>query len=215
MRLITRYIILLMMYQAVSLFSQSAPDELVCVKEFIPDIVIDLKYNTVDNFLFQKMYTTDECYLARNVVDRLIIIQDSLRNILSHDSISYPQGLGLKIWDGYRPRSVQFLMWEILPDPIYVANPYTGSSHNRGAAVDVTLVDLSTGAELQMPTYFDDFSEMASHTYMNLPANVIANRTLLKNMMTQIGGLSLYNAEWWHYSYPAATGYPLRDFQLK
>jgi len=208
------FMLLLIFYTAVA-FSQSAPDELVCVKEFIPDIVIDLKYNTVDNFLSQKMYTTDECYLARNVVDRLAIIQDSLRNILTHDSISYPQGLGLKIWDGYRPRSVQFLMWEILPDPTYVANPYTGSSHNRGAAVDVTLVDLSTGDELEMPTYFDDFSEMASHTYMNLPANVIANRTLLKNMMTQIGGLSLYNAEWWHYSYPAATSYPLLDFQLK
>jgi D-alanyl-D-alanine dipeptidase len=208
------FMLLLIFYTAVA-FSQSAPDELVCVKEFIPDIVIDLKYNTVDNFLSQKMYTTDECYLARNVVDRLVIIQDSLRNILTYDSISYPQGLGLKIWDGYRPRSVQFLMWEILPDPTYVANPYTGSSHNRGAAVDVTLVDLSTGDELEMPTYFDDFSEMASHTYMNLPANVIANRTLLKNMMTQIGGLSLYNAEWWHYSYPAATSYPLLDFQLK
>ena len=208
------FMLLLIFYTAVA-FSQSAPDELVCVKEFIPDIVIDLKYNTVDNFLSQKMYTTDECYLARNVVDRLAIIQDSLRNILTYDSISYPQGLGLKIWDGYRPRSVQFLMWEILPDPTYVANPYTGSSHNRGAAVDVTLVDLSTGAELEMPTYFDDFSEMAWHTYINLPPNVLANRTLLKNMMTQIGGLSLYNQEWWHYSYSSATGYPLLDFQLK
>jgi zinc D-Ala-D-Ala dipeptidase len=210
-----KYSPLLLICFSTILFSQSAPDELVNVKEFIPDIVIDLKYNTVDNFLFQKMYTCDECYLARNVVDQLVIVQDSLRNIVTYDSISYPQGLGLKIWDGYRPRSVQFLMWEILPDPTFVANPYTGSSHNRGAAVDLTLVDLSTGQELQMPTEFDDFTEMASHTYMNLPANIIANRTLLKNMMTQIGGLSLYNAEWWHYSYPAATSYPLLDFQLK
>lgn len=198
-----------------ALFSQSAPDELVNVKEFIPDIVIDLKYNTVDNFLSQKLYTTDECYLARNVVDRLVMIQDSLRNIRLHDGINYPQGIGLKIWDGYRPRSVQFLMWEILPDPTFVANPYTGSSHNRGAAVDVTLVDLATGQELEMPTYFDDFTAAASHTYMNLPSNVIANRTLLKNMMTQYGGLSLYTAEWWHYSYSPATSYPLLDFQLK
>jgi len=198
-----------------ALFSQSAPDELVNVKEFIPDIVIDLKYNTVDNFLSQKLYTTDECYLARNVIDRLVMIQDSLRNIRLHDGINYPQGIGLKIWDGYRPRSVQFLMWEILPDPTFVANPYSGSSHNRGAAVDVTLVDLATGQELEMPTYFDDFTAAASHTYMNLPSNVIANRTLLKNMMTQYGGLSLYTAEWWHYSYSPATSYPLLDFQLK
>lgn len=210
-----KHFMLLLIFYATATLSQSAPDELVNVKEFIPDIVIDLKYNTVDNFLSQKMYTTDECYLAHNVVNRLMIIQDSLRNILTYDSINYPQGLGLKIWDGYRPRSVQFLMWEILPDPTYVANPYTGSSHNRGAAVDVTLVDLSTGAELEMPTEFDDFTDMASHTYMNLPPNVLANRALLKNMMIQIGGLALYNAEWWHYSYSSATGYPLLDFQLK
>lgn len=210
-----KFWIFIILFSTGTLFSQSAPDELVNVKEFIPDIVIDLKYNTVDNFLSQKLYTTDECYLARNVVDRLVLIQDSLRNIHLHDGITYPQGIGLKIWDGYRPRSVQFLMWEILPDPTFVANPYTGSSHNRGAAVDVTLVDLATGQELEMPTYFDDFTAAASHTYMNLPANVIANRTLLKNMMTQYGGLSLYTAEWWHYSYSPATSYPLRDFQLK
>lgn len=210
-----KYWIFIVLIPVSTLFSQSASDELVNVKEFIPDIVIDLKYNTVDNFLSQKLYTTDECYLARNVVDRLVMIQDSLRNIRWHDGINYPQGIGLKIWDGYRPRSVQFLMWEILPDPTFVANPYTGSSHNRGAAVDVTLVDLATGQELEMPTYFDDFTAAASHTYMNLPANVIANRTLLKNMMTQYGGLSLYTAEWWHYSYSPATGYPLLDFQLK
>ncbi len=215
MRFMMKYWIFIILIYVSTLFSQSAPDELVNVKEFIPDIVIDLKYNTVDNFLSQKLYTTDECYLARNVVDRLVMIQDSLRNIRFHDGINYPQGIGLKIWDGYRPRSVQFLMWEILPDPTFVANPYTGSSHNRGAAVDVTLVDLATGQELEMPTYFDDFTAAASHTYMNLPANVIANRTLLKNMMTQYGGLSLYTAEWWHYSYSPATSYPLLDFQLK
>lgn len=215
MRFLMKYWMFVVLIYVSALLSQSAPDELVNVKEFIPDIVIDLKYNTVDNFLSQKLYTTDECYLARNVVDRLVMIQDSLRNIRLHDGINYPQGIGLKIWDGYRPRSVQFLMWEILPDPTFVANPYTGSSHNRGAAVDVTLVDLATGQELEMPTYFDDFTAAASHTYMNLPSNVIANRTLLKNMMTQYGGLSLYTAEWWHYSYSPATSYPLLDFQLK
>lgn len=215
MRFLMKYWMFVILIYVSALFSQSAPDELVNVKEFIPDIVIDLKYNTVDNFLSQKLYTTDECYLARNVIDRLVMIQDSLRNIRLHDGINYPQGIGLKIWDGYRPRSVQFLMWEILPDPTFVANPYSGSSHNRGAAVDVTLVDLATGQELEMPTYFDDFTAAASHTYMNLPSNVIANRTLLKNMMTQYGGLSLYTAEWWHYSYSPATSYPLLDFQLK
>jgi D-alanyl-D-alanine dipeptidase len=195
------------------LYSQSAQDELVNVKEFIPDIVLDLKYNTEDNFLDQKCYTTDECYLTRALLERVILVQDSLKNITFHDGNSYPQGLGLLIWDGYRPRAVQYLMWEILPDPTFVANPTSGSRHNRGEAVDVTLIDRSTGHELPMPTYFDDFTPAAAHGYMNLPANVIANRELLKRMMEQVGGLSPYSAEWWHYSLP--IGYPLLDFQLK
>ena len=193
-------------------YSQSALDELVNVKEFIHDIVLDLKYNTEDNFLDQKVYTTDECYVTMDLLQRLITIQDSLRNITFHDGNHYPQGLGLKIWDGYRPRSVQFLMWEIYGPP-WVANPWSGSRHNRGEAVDVTLVDRSTGNELEMPTYFDEFTPAAAHGYMNLPPNVIANRELLKNMMTQVGGLTLYSEEWWHYN--LVVGYPLLDFQLK
>ncbi len=210
-----KYILLVLCVFYLTGWGQTGLEELVNVREFIPDIVLDLKYNTVDNFLSQKLYTTDECYLARAVVERLMLVQDSLRHIISFDGINYPQGLGLKIWDGYRPRAVQFLMWEIMPDPNFVANPYTGSRHNRGVAVDVTLVNRATGKELEMPTPFDDFTEKAAHTYMNLPANVIANRTLLKNMMGQVGDLELYNAEWWHYSYAAAASYPLLDFQLK
>ena len=207
-----RNLFLLLCIPVISIYSQSAQDELVNVKEFIHDIVLDLKYNTEDNFLNQKVYTTDECYVSRNLLERLVMIQDSLRNITFHDGISYPQGLGLKIWDGYRPRSVQFLMWELYGPP-WVANPWTGSRHNRGEAADVTLVDRATGDELEMPTYFDDFTPAAAHGYMNLPANVIANRELLKNMMTQVGGLALYSAEWWHYN--LLIGYPLLDFQLK
>jgi zinc D-Ala-D-Ala dipeptidase len=195
--------------------AQSADDELVKVKAFIPDIVLDLKYNTPNNFAGQKLYSTDECFLALKVVKRLKLVQDSLRLIRQHDGNSYPQGLGLKIWDGYRPRAVQYLMWEILPDPTFVADPATGSSHNRGAAVDVTLVDRATGKELGMPTYFDDFSERASHSYSNLPANILANRELLESIMVDVGGFVIYAAEWWHYSLPAAAEFPLLDFQLK
>jgi D-alanyl-D-alanine dipeptidase len=193
--------------------AQSAQDELVNLKEFIHDIVLDLRYNTEHNFLSQKAYTTDECYVSRALLERLILVQDSLRNITFHDGNPYPQGLGLKIWDCYRPRSVQYLMWEIFPDPNFVANPASGSRHNRGEAADITLIDRSTGNELPMPTYFDSFSDTASHAFMNLPANIIANRTLLRDMMVQVGGLTLYSEEWWHYSLP--IGYPLLDFQLK
>jgi D-alanyl-D-alanine dipeptidase len=187
------------------LWAQSADDELVNVKELIPDIAIDLHYNTLDNFFQQKLYTTDECLLAHGAARALKRVQDSLRAM----------GLGVKIWDGYRPRAVQYLMWEIFPNAAYVADPRNGSVHNRGGAVDLTLIDLNTGQELEMPTPFDFFGPEAGHDYMNLPAQVIANRTLLRTMMETVGGFSSYSAEWWHYSYGPATAYPLLDFQMK
>lgn len=187
--------------------AQSADDELVNVRELIPDIVIDLKYNTTDNFLHQKLYSTDECLLSHIAVRQLALVQDSLRKI----------GLGIKIWDGYRPRAVQFLMWEIFPDPTYVADPVTGSKHNRGAAVDLTLVNSATGQELNMPTGFDYFGDRAHQHYPGpgLTQEQIDNREFLYNMMTSVGGFSPYDAEWWHYEVPAALNYPLLDFQLK
>jgi D-alanyl-D-alanine dipeptidase len=185
------------------------------VKDIIPNIEIDLKYSTTDNFTQQKLYTTDECYLLLGALGQLILVQDSLRNIQSHNGQNYPEGLGLKIWDGYRPRSVQYLMWEIFPNPQYVANPATGSSHNRGGAVDLTLIDFATKEELELPTSFDHFGEEAGHSYSNLPPNVIANRELLRSLMTQVAGFSAYSAEWWHYKYNPSNDFPLLDFQLK
>jgi D-alanyl-D-alanine dipeptidase len=186
--------------------AQSADDELVNVKHLIPDIILDLRYNTVDNFCSQKLYTTDECLLTHGAVRRLQTVQDSLR----------ARGLGLKVYDAYRPRSVQYLMFEIVPNPVYVADPATGSVHNRGGAVDVSLVDATTGAELAMPTEFDDFSSAAHHGWTTgLTAEQIANRELLLDMMTRVGGFDEYGAEWWHYTVPSASTYPLLDFQLR
>ncbi len=202
MRLL-RAILLLLPWTAVA---QTADNELVNVHDCIPDAVIDLKYNTTDNFLDVKLYTADECFLAHGAVRHLIVVQDSLRKL----------GLGIKIWDGYRPRTVQYLMWEILPNPVYVADPASGSNHNRGAAVDLTLVDLSTGQELSMPTVFDFFGPQAGHSWtLGLTADQINNRALLRDMMVNVGGFALYDAEWWHYTYNPAAGYPLLDFQLK
>ena len=185
---------------------QTAGDELVNVRHLIPGIVLDLRYNTVDNFCNQKLYSTDECLLLHTAVERLQVVQDSLR----------ARGLGLKIYDGYRPRAVQYLMWEIYPDPAYVADPATGSIHNRGGAVDVSLVDLASGQELNMPTEFDYFGPEAGHGWtIGLSAEQIANRELLLDMMQRVGGFSPYSAEWWHYTVPAGSSYPLLDFQMK
>ena len=191
---------------AVSGMAQTSDDELVNVKHIIPDIVLDLRYNTVDNFCDQKLYTTDECLLSHGALRRLQVVQDSLR----------ARGLGLKVYDAYRPRSVQYLMFEIVPNPVYVADPATGSVHNRGGAIDVSLVDGATGLELNMPTEFDDFSSMAHHGWtVGLTAEQIANRELLLDMMTRVGGFESYSAEWWHYTWSVAGGYPLLDFQLR
>lgn len=202
-------------YIPILLHAQTSNDELVNVKELIPGIILDLKYSTTDNFTGQKLYTIDECLLTHEAVDQLILVEDSLNNIKNHDGVFYPDGLGLKIWDGYRPRAIQYLMFEIFPDPSYVADPASGSIHNRGGAVDLTIVDKATGEELEMPTEFDYFGEIAWHGYADLPQNVINNRELLRDLMTEIGGFETYSREWWHYSYPPSKNYPLQDFQMK
>ncbi len=195
--------------------AQSASDEVIPVKQLIPDIGLDLRYSTVNNFTDQKLYTIDEAYLSIGAITKLKIVHDSLKQINSYNGVNYTQGLGIKIYDGYRPRAVQYLMFEIFPNPVYVADPASGSIHNRGGAVDVSIIDMATGQEIPMPTEFDWFGPEASHSYMNLPANVIANRTLLYNMMTQVGGFVYYDAEWWHYTISGASSLPLLDFQMK
>jgi zinc D-Ala-D-Ala dipeptidase len=197
------------------LYAQSASDEIVSVKELIPDIGLDLRYATVNNFTHQKLYSIDEAYLSIGAITKLKLVHDSLKHITSHNGINYPQGLGIKIFDGYRPRAVQYLMFEIFPDPVYVADPISGSIHNCGRAVDVSIIDMTTNQEIPMPTEFDWFGAEASHSYMNLPANIMANRTLLYNMMTHVGGFVKYDAEWWHYTISGASSLPILDFQMK
>lgn len=201
-----------------TIHSQIITSELVPIRELIPNIVLDLKYASTDNvFNNQKLYTTNECYVLKDLAIRLMVIQDSLNKIRTLNGRGYPKGIGLKIWDGYRPRAIQYIMFEIFPDPTFVANPESGSGHNRGGAIDLTLINLSTGKELPMPTYFDDFSDAASHNYPSnlLPANIVFNREFLKSMMTQVGGLDYYSAEWWHYQLSNNKDYPLLDFQMK
>lgn len=209
------YLIIIFITATILTNAQSALDEIVPVKQLIPDIVLDIRYSTTNNFTNQKLYTIDEAYLSLGAVNQLKVVHDSLKKITNYNGVNYPQGLGLKIFDGYRPRAVQYLMFEIFPNPVYVADPNTGSIHNRGGAVDVSIVDTATKQEIPMPTEFDWFGVEASHSYMNLPPNVIANRTLLYNMMTQVGGFIPYDAEWWHYSINGASSLPLLDFQMK
>ncbi|EPR11875.1 M15 family metallopeptidase [Ruminiclostridium papyrosolvens] len=126
--------------------------ELVLVKDYTKNFFIDMKYATCNNFTGKTLYPSPTCVLTKGTLDKLI----------KANNLVMKQGYKIKIWDAYRPLSVQKIMCDATPDKKYVANPYgTGSKHNRGAAVDVTLVD-SNGKELKMPTGFDNFTEKAS-----------------------------------------------------
>lgn len=166
-----------------------ADEDLVRVLDYIPSIYVELKYATEDNFTGTVVYDFADAQLRYGTIKKLAQVQTEL---LVH-------GYSLKIWDAYRPVSAQFKLWEICPDPVYVANPNTGySSHSRGNTVDVTLV-LADGTEIEMPTGFDDFSPLADRDYSDVPAAATENVLVLENMMKKYG-FNCYSGEWWHYS---------------
>jgi zinc D-Ala-D-Ala dipeptidase len=178
-------------------------DKLVDVLSVDSTIILDLRYATDNNFLGKAVYSVKKCFLLEEAALKLSLANQLLRR----------QGYGIKVFDGYRPHSVQKKMWKIYPNPTYVADPARGSHHNRGCAVDVSLVD-SLGNDIIMPTEFDDFTEKASHGYMELPEEAIKNRELLKKAMEDAGFISL-QSEWWHYSTPGCSENELLDIPLK
>ena len=158
------------------------------LRDYSQDFVYDMKYATSDNFLKAKVYDCAECYLRLKTVTALI---DANKKFLK-------KGYRIKIFDCYRPLDIQKKMWAIVSDPQYVANPAKGSIHNRGGAVDITLINLQ-GAELEMGTSFDFFGKEAAHNYKNLSNKVKRNRNLLKSVMKS-SGFNPFDSEWWHYN---------------
>ena len=169
--------------------------DFVKVTDFIPGIVVELKYATSDNFTGQTIYAFQDAYLRYGTVKKLMAVSETLAEHEVH----------LKIWDAFRPPAAQFLLWEVCPDPNFVANPNLKfSSHSRGNTVDLTLVD-AQGNELEMPTGFDDFSAMADRDYSDCSAAAAQNALLLQEIMENHGFSGYYN-EWWHFS--DETQYP-------
>ncbi len=163
--------------------------EFVRVRDYIPDIVTDLKYATANNFTGAVIYDFTDVYLRYSTVLKLMDVQAELRE----------QGLRLKIWDGFRPVEAQWSLWYAKPDANYVSNPATGyNSHSRGNTVDVTLVD-ADGRELEMPTGFDEFSPFADRDFSDCTVTAAANATLLQEVMEKHGFTGL-QSEWWHFS---------------
>jgi len=167
-------------------------------------LVIDLPYATENNFCKTKLYPVERCFLRREVAEALVRAHQSLAE----------KGLGLKVWDGYRPHSVQYKMWEVSPLPGYVGHPRRGSKHNRGAAVDVTLIKLATGEELEMPTPYDEFSPRAHTGYFKISPEVAENRKLLQTAM-RTQGFSTIQSEWWHFDYRGWERFPLSNIPLE
>lgn len=161
-------------------------------------IVLDLRYATTNNFVEEQMYECGRCFLRPEVAQKIVKIHQLLQQ----------RGLGLKMFDCYRPRPIQWKLWEKVPDKRYVSDPRKGSMHNRGAAVDLTIVD-QDGEQLDMGTTYDFFGREAWSTYQNLTDTVLANRQLLKSLL-EMEGFAGIRTEWWHFSYPG-KGYALSD----
>lgn len=176
---------------------------LVNIQTLNPNIRVFMPYATTKNFTGQKVYEKAVCYLRKEVAEKLNKVQKKLEKM----------GLGLLVWDGYRPLSVQKKFWELVPDENYVANPAKGSRHNRGAAVDLTLVTLDD-TELEMPSEFDDFSEKAHRDYMNCSAQALKNRQLLQDVMHEEGFEGWHN-EWWHFDAHGWQQYALLDISIE
>ena len=162
------------------------------IKEYSKDFVYDMKYATVDNFLKSKVYDCAECFLRLKTVKAVIEANKAFMKM----------GYRIKFFDCYRPLDVQKKMWKIVSNPAYVADPSKGSIHNRGGAVDITLVDFK-GNELDMGTTFDFFGVEAGHNYINFSPEIIKNRLLLKQIMLS-NGFNFFDSEWWHYNLKAA-----------
>ena len=167
--------------------------------DVIPDLMTDVRYATAENFTGQVLYASDTLRARSFAVEGLQRAQEEARR----------RGLQLKVFDAYRPWSVQKLMWSIVPDERYVADPAKGSRHNRGCAFDLTLCD-ANGNELEMGTGYDAFVPEAAATYSALPSEVLANRRLLQEIMDH-AGFDVLPTEWWHFDARGWEQYALLD----
>jgi zinc D-Ala-D-Ala dipeptidase len=180
--------------------------KMVNLQKLIPNIVLDLRYATTNNFMQRLMYEDkpDYTFMRLPAAKALWQVQKELNKM----------GYGLKIYDAYRPYAVTKKFWDLVHDDRYVANPAKGSGHNRGIAADLTIIDLKTKRELKMPTGFDNFTDSAHHDFVNLTDDILKNRKLLKETMEKYG-FKEFATEWWHYSLPDPEKYDVMDLSFE
>jgi zinc D-Ala-D-Ala dipeptidase len=178
--------------------------ELIDLEKFIPTLVLDIRYATTNNFTAEKIYTLAKAYARKPVAEALKKIQADLKS----------QGLGIKIFDAYRPYKATVKFYEVYGDTTYVASPYKGSRHNRGCALDLTLIDLKTGRELKMPTGYDSFSKDAWPTTPVKDPEARKNRTLLISAMEK-HGFRVNSSEWWHFDFIGWKKFEVLDIDFE
>lgn len=180
-----------------SIFQSLPDDALVEIAKWDTSFVLDIRYATKNNFTQTVLYPCGRAFLRKKAALALLQAHQEFKEL----------GYRLKIWDAYRPHAVQFKMWKIIPNDRYVGNPALGSVHNRGVAIDVTLVD-QKGKELDMGTAFDHFGVEAHISNQNLSPEVLENRKRLRDILGK-HGFAPIESEWWHYNYQ--TLYPILD----
>ncbi len=179
-------------------------NRLMNLEAIIPGVQLDIRYATANNFTGQKVYDSAMAFLRLAPAKALLQVQNELK----------AQNLGLRVYDAYRPYTITIKFYEIYKDTNFVAAPWLGSRHNRGCAVDVSLIDLNTQQEIPMPTEYDDFTAKAKPDYADLPDSVKANRKLLIDIMAKYN-FEVHHSEWWHFDYTGWDKYYLMDIPFR
>lgn len=165
-------------------------NELVDLRNIIPDAKFDVRYATANNLIGRPLYPTPDAFLRKPAALALRQVSENLKQL----------GFGLVIHDGYRPYEITVVFYEAIKDTTYVADPRKGSRHNRGMAIDLSLYDLKTGETVIMPSDYDETTERSHHDYTDGPVSALQYRQILKDAMLDVG-FEVYPYEWWHYDY--------------
>lgn len=170
-----------------------------------PTIKLDIRYATENNFVGRQVYPEARAFLQKPAAKAVVRVHKKLKK----------QGLGLVIFDGYRPWTITKLFWDVTPEDKrkFVANPEKGSKHNRGCAVDLSIFDLKTGALVPMPSAYDEFTERASPNYSGGTEEETRNRELLRKLM-EAEGFTVNPNEWWHFDYKNWEDYAIYDISF-
>lgn len=192
-----RFSVAAVLLMTASMAAAADPSGLVPLETVHPPVLAEVRYATRHNFTGEVLYPVPRLFLHRDTARALARVQRDLQK----------RGLGLKVWDAYRPLGVQHKMWNLIRDERYVSNPAKNKGrHTRGTAVDVTLID-KLGRELPMPSDFDDFSERAHRDYQGGTPEQRRNRRLLESVMQRHGFIG-YPTEWWHFDLENWEKYP-------